>query len=250
MAAPIATDKLRIAADPDRSGQDAGKLPVVLLGCGSFNPPHHVHIRMFELSKAYLESSGEYEVLGAYLSPVSDGYKKAGLLPANHRVAMCRLAANASDLVMVDDWEASQNSWTRTLDVLRSVETRLSDALGGTQATRAKVMIVCGSDLVETFRVPNLWAVEDMRTLAFDQGIVCLARGGAEVSLPLPPSLQEEANSSPPRFFVVSNDILNDLSSTKIRDALRAGEPEEGLLEQGIHPDVMAYISKHELYRA
>ena len=89
-----------------------------------------------------------------------------------------------------------------------------------------------------------------MRTLAFDQGIVCLARGGAEVSLPLPPSLQEEANSSPPRFFVVSNDVLNDLSSTKIRDALRAGEPEEGLLEQGIHPDVMAYISKHELYRA
>ena len=43
-----------------------------------------------------------YDVLGSYCSPVNDAYNKPGLLPAAHRVRMCKLAAGVAPAVMVD----------------------------------------------------------------------------------------------------------------------------------------------------
>ena len=63
-----------------------------------------------------------YAVLGGYMSPVNDAYHKPGLLPAQHRIAMCNLAAAVSDLVMVDSWEASQPDAQRSLVVLQRVQ--------------------------------------------------------------------------------------------------------------------------------
>jgi len=42
---------------------------------GSFNPPTYMHLRMFELAKDELQQRG-YHVLGGYISPVNDAYKK------------------------------------------------------------------------------------------------------------------------------------------------------------------------------
>ena len=61
-------------------------------------------------------------VLGGYLSPVNDAYRKPGLLPAKHRIAMCQLAAAGSDLTMVDTWEAAQNEAQRSLTVLQRIQ--------------------------------------------------------------------------------------------------------------------------------
>lgn len=54
-----------------------------------------------------------YDVWGGYMSPVNDGYKKPGLAPGPHRLAMCRLAAQSSDIIMVDDWEAAGPQYRR-----------------------------------------------------------------------------------------------------------------------------------------
>jgi nicotinamide mononucleotide adenylyltransferase len=40
---------------------------------------------MFEMAADYVKFSTTFELVGAYLSPVSDAYKKAGLAAANHR---------------------------------------------------------------------------------------------------------------------------------------------------------------------
>ena len=65
--------------------RDDSKTPVVLVACGSFSPVTYLHLRMFEMAKDYIRHNTDFEVVGAYLSPVSDMYKKPGLLSARHR---------------------------------------------------------------------------------------------------------------------------------------------------------------------
>jgi|SRR5882762_5327941 len=61
------------------------KHPIVLVACGSFSPVTYLHLRMFEMAKDYVRQNTDYEIVGGYLSPVSDKYKKPGLLSAHHR---------------------------------------------------------------------------------------------------------------------------------------------------------------------
>ena len=51
---------------------------VTLLQCGSFNPPHLMHLRSQELAKIHLEKL-QRTVIAGWMSPVSDGYRKTGL---------------------------------------------------------------------------------------------------------------------------------------------------------------------------
>lgn len=71
-----------------------------------------------------------FDVLGGYLSPVHSGYGKTGLAPNDQRLDMAQAAVANSDWIMVDDWETSQASYTRTLPVLQSMRKRLFSALG------------------------------------------------------------------------------------------------------------------------
>ena len=65
--------------------QNPNKTPVVLVACGSFSPVTYLHLRMFEMAKDYIRQHTDFEIIGGYLSPVSDMYKKQGLLSARHR---------------------------------------------------------------------------------------------------------------------------------------------------------------------
>jgi len=65
--------------------RDSSKQPLVLVACGSFSPITYLHLRMFEMARDYARQQTEYEIVGGYLSPVSDMYKKPGLLSAKHR---------------------------------------------------------------------------------------------------------------------------------------------------------------------
>ena len=90
----------------------------VLVNCGSFNPPHIMHMRCLEVAKDHLTKVG-YSVMGGYMSPVADSYRKPDLASAEHRINMCRAAADTSNFVMVSDWEARQARYTRTYHVLK-----------------------------------------------------------------------------------------------------------------------------------
>lgn len=65
-------------SDPERQ-------PLVLVACGSFSPITYLHLRMFEMAADFAKFNTEFEIMGGYLSPVSDAYKKAGLASAQHR---------------------------------------------------------------------------------------------------------------------------------------------------------------------
>lgn len=64
---------------------DPTRIPLVLVACGSFSPITYLHLRMFELAADFAKFNTEFEVIGGYLSPVSDAYKKAGLASSQHR---------------------------------------------------------------------------------------------------------------------------------------------------------------------
>ena len=78
-----------------------------------------------------------YDMLGGYMSPVNDAYQKKGLAPAQQRVEMCKLAAESSDIVTVDSWEAQQPTYQRSLKVLQRVKSVLHEYLSGSASSSA-----------------------------------------------------------------------------------------------------------------
>jgi hypothetical protein len=64
---------------------DPSKTPLLLVACGSFSPITFLHLRMFVMAGDYVKHNTTFEVVGGYLSPVSDAYRKQGLAPAEHR---------------------------------------------------------------------------------------------------------------------------------------------------------------------
>ena len=68
-----------------RQQRDASRAPIVLVACGSFSPVTYLHLRMFEMAIDHIRQNTQFEVVGGYLSPVSDKYVKPGLLSSYHR---------------------------------------------------------------------------------------------------------------------------------------------------------------------
>ncbi|CAH1102554.1 unnamed protein product [Psylliodes chrysocephalus] len=237
---------------------------VVLLSCGSFNPITHMHLRMFEIAKDYLHKMGNCTVIGGIISPVHDGYGKNELISSTHRVEMVKLALQNHDWVKLSDWECRQESWSKTKQVIQYHQNHLNalfnqycendqcdvnenelkwipDVKSDTR-TPIKVKLLCGADLLESFGTPGLWADEDLEEIVGRQGLVVVTR----------------MNSNPSEFVynsdlltkymgniaIITEWITNEISSTKIRRALRRSESVRYLL-----PDkVLEYIYKNCLY--
>ena len=84
------------------------------------------------MAKDFVKDHGEFEIIGAYFSPVSSGYKKEGLAHFKHRVRMCELAVQDNDMIMVDAWEARQPDAQRTAVVLQHFDDCINGgAFGG-----------------------------------------------------------------------------------------------------------------------
>ncbi|XP_063001586.1 nicotinamide/nicotinic acid mononucleotide adenylyltransferase 1 [Elgaria multicarinata webbii] len=248
---------------------------VVLLACGSFNPITNMHLRLFELARDYLHETGKYRVVKGIVSPVGDAYMKKGLIRASHRVAMARLATESSDWVEVDDWESRQKEWQETIKVLRYHQQKLKRScsansfedvapLGKAGRKRRResgsqvpirrnqpqdkgvpqLKMLCGTDVLESFGIPNLWKPEDIAEIVSNHGMVCITRVGNHAQKFIYES--DVLWRHKENIHLVEEWITNDISATKIRRALRRGQSVRYLM-----PDpVQAYIKQHDLYTA
>jgi nicotinamide mononucleotide adenylyltransferase len=73
---------------------------------------------LLETAKDWLHfNKPEWQVVGGYLSPVSDGYGKKGLIAAAHRRKICEIAVETSDWIMVDPWESLKAVWNGKLRI-------------------------------------------------------------------------------------------------------------------------------------
>ncbi|KAF9268569.1 Nucleotidylyl transferase [Marasmius fiardii PR-910] len=222
--------------------RDSSKTPAVLVACGSFSPLTYLHLRMFEMAKDYARQNTDFEIVGGYLSPVSDMYKKPGLLSAEHRVAMCRLATEGTWL-MIDPWEAFQ-SYQRTAVVLDHFDYELNTLRGGVKTIdgeqrNVRVILLAGSDLISTMSEPGVWSYTDLDHILGRYGCFIIERAGTDV---------EQATDSLARWrnniYIISQLIQNDVSSTKVRLFLRRGLSVRYLLPSA----VVDYIERNGLY--
>nr|XP_039270391.1 nicotinamide/nicotinic acid mononucleotide adenylyltransferase 1-like [Styela clava] len=136
------------------------RTPLVLVCCGSLNPVTIGHLKMFEIARSFLERMGTHIVIGGVLSPVHDGYKKPGLLPAKHRIEMCKLAVQRYSWLSVDTWEADQDDYVETINVLQHQVEKIKETYGlsnfpqrcGSRSpyspTQVAVTLQPGSDLI------------------------------------------------------------------------------------------------------
>ncbi|GLV32593.1 Nicotinamide mononucleotide adenylyltransferase [Carabus blaptoides fortunei] len=237
-------------------------IKVVLLACGSYNPPTNMHLRMFEIAKDYLHRLGNYTVVGGLMSPVHDGYGKKDLVSSTHRLAMLKLALQDADWVKVSDWECVQESWNRTRTTMQYHQNLINAALNNGNYNDVdndmltwipnnvkngcvgpvQVKLLCGADLLESFGTPGLWSDEDIDMIVGQHGLVVITREGAN---PLKFIYESDILTRyMGNIHIVTEWITNEVSSTKIRRALRRSDSVKYLI-----PDnVIDYILKHKLY--
>ncbi|XP_037538231.1 nicotinamide/nicotinic acid mononucleotide adenylyltransferase 3 [Nematolebias whitei] len=234
----------------------ACRVPLVLLACGSFNPITNQHMRLFELARDHMHCTGQYDVVGGIVSPVSDGYGKQGLVLAKHRIAMAKLALQSSDWVKVDEWESQQSDWTETVVTMRyhyerilkehepSTGTHSSPVGNNTNVSSPapRLKLLCGADFLNTFKIPGLWLDDHVEDLVGRFGLVCVSRGSLQ-----PERAVHESDTlyrHRQNIFLVREWVRNETSATEVRRALR-----RGLSVKYLIPDsVIDYIHKHDLY--
>lgn len=221
---PLPLDKLRClrrrrrkeaANEKDAAERQRNLLrrPVVLVACGSFNPPTIAHLRMFRVAEEALRRAGKgdgvgEEVLGGFLSPTADAYstraastEKAASLsraPAEDRLALCRVAAASDPLasLAVDEWEArvgeKQKAPVRTLRVLQAVEARVASAIreaeekgeasSSSPLPLPRAVLLCGEDLLASMATPGVWDAAQVEEIAREHGLVCVLREPSSTS--------------------------------------------------------------------
>ncbi|OQR67473.1 nicotinamide mononucleotide adenylyltransferase 1-like [Tropilaelaps mercedesae] len=245
---------------------------VALVACGSYNPITNMHLRMFEVARDHLQSTGRYKVVCGILSPVHDGYGRKQLVTSNHRIEMCRLATQTSDWIKVCDWEVAQPAWTRTRDVLHHYEqvlntpgnqllaTSCKDTTGTTadadkkavpgydvtsksNTKHVRVMLLCGSDILESFAVPGLWEMEHIEELTRRFGLAVIRRSGSDADKFVYQHDTVYANRK--NVHLVTEWLYNEVSSTKVRKALRHGES----VKYVVQDPVINYIERNNLYK-
>ncbi|KAF3341117.1 nicotinamide mononucleotide adenylyltransferase isoform X1 [Carex littledalei] len=197
-------------------------------------------ILQLKLARDELTARG-FIVLGGYLSPVNDAYKKKDLISGIHRIRMCELACKSSSFVMVDPWEANQSSYQRTLTVLSRIQNSLLKS-GFIDKGSLKVMLLCGSDLLESFVIPGVWIADQVRSICKDFGVVSICREGKDIDKVICNNeiLSENKNN----IISVDEIVPNQISSTRVRDCIR-----KGLSIKYLIPDeVIEYIKDTQLY--
>lgn len=204
-----------------------------------------MHLRMFEMAVDHVRQnlSDTYEVVGGYISPVSDRYNKAGLASATHRIRMCQLACEqTSDWLMVDPWEAEQPDYQPTAVVLDHIAEEANRILYPEMGKTVQVSLLCGADLLMSM-TPGVWSVHDLDHILLTYGLFVIERNGTSVGEAIA-QLKELNPEWVQKVQVIRQLIPNDISSTSIRQFLRLGLSVHYLLPWC----VIQYIREKGLY--
>ncbi|XP_076759726.1 nicotinamide mononucleotide adenylyltransferase isoform X1 [Xylocopa sonorina] len=249
------------------NGEKMAPTRVILMSCGSYNPPTNMHLRMFEIARDHLHRMGTHIVVGGVISPVHDAYAKKELASSTHRCAMLRLALQNSDWIRLSTWETRQNGWTKTRISLQYHQNLLNSVLydpnimkhnipiedlewipenikNSPDHTPIQIKLLCGADLLESFGTYDLWAEEDIDAIVGEHGLVVITREGSNPNKFIYDS--DILSKHMHNIYIVTEWIPNEISSTRIRRALKRGESVRYLLQDA----VIDYVYKHGIYDA
>ncbi len=154
---------------------------------------------------------------------------------------MCALATEReTDWVMLDPWEASQEVYRPTVDVLDHFQAGVDahPVAGATKPTA--VALLAGADLLATMSDRVLWKPHELEHIFGHYRAFVVERLGTDVEKALAGVAQWRE-----RISVIPQPDVNDVSSTKVRQLLREGKSIDGLVPKS----VVEYIQQHGLYR-
>lgn len=185
---------------------------------GAFDPPHVAHA---ELARAAVDQLALDELR---ILPTGDAWHKSRpLSPAQHRLAMARLAFADLQRVVVDDRELRRAGPTYTVDTLRELQAEQPDA---------QLFLVMGEDQAAALTRWHDW--ETVVSLAVI-GVAGRAAAPGEARAALPPQARFQPLVLP----------AMPASATAIRSLVRSGAPIADL----VAPGVASYIDRHHLYQ-
>jgi len=194
-----------------------------------------MHLRMFEIARIALERQAGTKVVAGWMSPVSDGYRKKGLVSAEHRLKLCRLASESSKWISVSDFEASKADWTPT------VESVTYHAEKAKNEFDADLKLLVGGDTLNGFGVPGLWEASHIKTI-LSHGMVCICRSGNDPEAII--SAHSVLGPLKDRIILVDDKIRNDVSSTVLRELLR----EKKSIQYLVPDSVAHYLLENDIY--
>lgn len=194
---------------------------------GTFNPVHRGHLRMADLA---LERGACSRVL--FMPAAAPPHKVApDLAPAEHRVAMLRLAAAGRPEFEVSTLEIDRGGASYTIDTLEALRGQY-----GPQGPRFRLVI--GADMLAI--LPSWRDIDRVLGLA---DLFVVARGGSEADVPAAVVARfGEAFAARIRPFLGLS--AGPESSTEVRRRCAAGEPIDAL----VPGTVAEYIRAHHLY--
>jgi nicotinate-nucleotide adenylyltransferase len=183
---------------------------------GTFDPIHNAHLLLAEQAR---EQLGLKQVL---FIPAGDPWRKAfrRVLPAEHRVAMTRLAVATDPGFVVDECEVKREGASYTAETLVDLQKRYKND---------ELFLLLGEDALADL---PFW--RDPEVIAEQATIVVAPRGGVVL-----PELPFDAD----RVVRITMPYM-EISSTDIRERAKSGRSLRYLV-----PDaVAAYVKDHKLY--
>ena len=194
---------------------------IILIESGSLAPPHKMHIHILEVTKTQIEKDSKKKVIAAFLVPSSDDYVlyklKNDFISLKNRVNMSRLLCKNNDWIDVLDWGIANG---RNIKILFDEKIKNEFPI-----IKIKSLLVFGIDYYLRLGI-NL-----------GNGYVCVYRPGYEF---------EKFKNSGNYNYIFVEDKGEDISSTKIREAMRRNDMEtiKGMTSN----DVMKYIKNNNIF--
>lgn len=199
----------------------------VLLFGGSFDPIHHGHLIV---SRAAAEELGLDQVV--LIPAANPPHKDAALLtPAEHRLAMCRLAVDDDPQFEVSAWEIARAGPNYSLHTVRHFQKTLPAG--------SRIHWLLGMD-----SLLELASWHRPAELASACTLVTAVRPGCEA-----PDLESLGEAlSPKQIAVIEEHILEtpliDIRATAIRARVRGGQSIRHLVPERVR----GYIAEHRLF--
>ncbi len=193
-----------------------------LLG-GTFNPPHLGHLVCAQ--EAYLQLGlDRVLVVPAHVPPHKQVDDEPGV---GHRVELCRRAVEGDERFQLCELEVNRPGPSYTVDTLEELHSQFSDS---------EFFLIVGADVAVGF---GGWK-ESGRVISMAQ-VAVAERPGTRRS-EVERALEPLSGDGRVRFFDMPE---IGISSTMLRDRVRAGQPTRYLMPEPVRD----YIAEHGLYR-
>ncbi len=193
---------------------------------GTFNPIHLGHLIVAEESRRLL--GGARQIL--FMPSAHPPHKSADLAPAQHRLAMVRLAIGDHSAFEVSDLELGRAGPSYTIDTVREFQRR---------DPARRVLVLVGAD-----SVPDLPSWREAGALVRACQIVVAARPGFDPGCldRLRDPFGDEVVAGLQRHWLETPQV--EISGTEIRRRLRCGESVRYWLPAAVED----YVRRHGLY--